>query len=146
MEILSSRSQASEGIPFRLQLLSSRSPKEVGCSDAKGSARSQCSGIEVAQAVLKLIIVQCGQGGCKGPDGHGSQLGNQTVVSFIRLSAKCGSKPSTCQNAARSGPVATLYGCLCCPTLRIATLYGWFWGSSIGTPVHQQTIPAEDRH
>ena len=78
--------------PFRIQLLSSRSPKEeVGCSDAKGSARSRCSGVEDAQAVLKLIIgqydcqfavltclnVQCGQGGRKGPDGHGSKLGNR---------------------------------------------------------------------
>ena len=108
MEILPSRSQASEGIPIRIQLLSSRSPKEVGCSDAKRSARSQCSGVEVAQAVLKLSIgqydcefavltclnVQCGQGGSKGPDGHGSELGNRNrgllhpAPGQVRLQAK----------------------------------------------------------
>src|SRR5215212_10652525 len=108
MEILSSRSQASEGIPFRLQLLNSRSPKEVGCSNAKGSARSQCSGVEVAQAVLKLIVgqydcefavltcldVQCGQGERKGPDGHGSELGNRNrgllhpALGQVRFQAK----------------------------------------------------------
>jgi hypothetical protein len=32
-------------------------------------------------------------------------LVTETVVSFIWLSAKCGSKPSTCQNAARSGGI-----------------------------------------
>src|SRR5215213_240469 len=138
MEILSSHSQASEGIPFRLQLLNSRSPKEVGCSDAKGSARSQCSGVEVAQAVLKLIIVQCGQGGCKGPDGHGSELGNQTVVSFIRLSAKCGSKhlPECRAVWSSSDPLWMPHSDSLWVVLE----------SSIGTPVHQQTIPAEDRH
>jgi hypothetical protein len=108
MEIVPSRSQDSEGIPLRIQLLSSRSPKEVGCSDAKGSARSQCSGVEVAQAVLKLIIgqydcefailtclnVQCGRGGRKGPDGHGSELGNrhrgllQPALGQVRFQAK----------------------------------------------------------
>ncbi len=115
MKILSSRSKASEGLPFRIQLLSSRSSKEVGCSDTKGSARSQCSGVEVAQAVLKLSIgqydcefavltclnVQCGQGGRKGPDGHGPNLVTETVVSFIRLLAKCGSKPNTSQKKCR---------------------------------------------
>jgi hypothetical protein len=32
-------------------------------------------------------------------------LVTETVVSFIWLSAKGGSKPSTCQNAARSGGI-----------------------------------------
>jgi hypothetical protein len=41
----------------------------------------------------------------KGLIGTVPNLVTETVVSFIRLSAKCVSKPSTCQNAARSGEI-----------------------------------------
>src|SRR5215217_4641973 len=121
-------------------------------------------------------------------------LVTETAVSFIRLSAKCGSKPSTCQNAARSGGIVLAVDgadhpewrhrgrsfCkvwvimakvsdpdgllalphpswprwpssdpLWIPLLPNSSHSDPLWvvlGTSIGTPVHQRAIPAEDRH
>ena len=56
-------------------------------------------------AILVPLFLQCGQGGRKGPDGYGSELGNRNRGLLHPALGQVGSKPSTCQNAARSGGI-----------------------------------------